>query len=226
MLPDWIYKQLFAPYGWHLPKREEFREIYSYGGYRRGRAYHSDYGYSPTFGTEWGAGDTVQHLRDIRDSKVDRTLSRMGFHAEHIPGGGIIFRPKTALDTNYRPVSGGDYRYWFGSKSTYSMFAMCRCCREQYWTTGTRKGHLHDRVANCNKYITHAIKLLRLDHKCAICDVKTGKQKWGVPLCSVECMKKWMYDGYEAKSVEALALALERAGANITEYARLMGYEG
>ena len=49
----------------------------------------------------------------------------------------------------------------------------------------------HHKHGGCAKKLTEAYKLLLRDCRCVICDLRTTKTKWGVPMCSSGCEQAW-----------------------------------
>lgn len=82
-----------------------------------------------------------------------------------------------------------EYRFWSMNAAHGAIIAECRCCGAIVGASpSARKEHA---VGGCFKKLVAAYQLLRKDQRCAICDAKTKKEKWGVPLCGNGCMQAW-----------------------------------
>lgn len=86
-----------------------------------------------------------------------------------------------------------DYRFWIGSAlEGVSRMAICRHCLRAVFTGWERKCHME--YTKCSVLLVGAYKRLLLYPMCVMCDKETfGKQKWGVPLCSADCVRDWMF---------------------------------
>ncbi len=69
------------------------------------------------------------------------------------------------------------------------VIAECRGCMSVFSDTIARKLHLGQ--MGCAKRLTAAYKLLLKDKMCVICNMRSYKEKWGVPLCSSICEQAW-----------------------------------
>lgn len=113
----------------------------------------------------------------------------------------------------YTPYSGPDFEFWeyrFWCLTTWSgpmpgLIAECRCCgNTDCENPAARKEH-NDKQG-CYQVLVAAFALLDRDSMCVICDFKTTRTKWGVPLCTKGCQQVWCES--EAQP-SALAGALE-----------------
>lgn len=82
-----------------------------------------------------------------------------------------------------------DYRIWFGRAHSGWCSATCRWCGAICHTKETRNAHLLN--GTCDTHLLAIYRILRKDGNCACCDDRTTKAKWGVPLCSDECVDEW-----------------------------------
>jgi hypothetical protein len=94
-----------------------------------------------------------------------------------------------------------EYRFWIGNMSQLSNTAICRACREELYT-GENGRNLHKLKVDLwknNTPCTVALvdcynRMLRI-HKCIVCREDCGNNsRWGVPLCSPKCVKKWKFE--------------------------------
>ena len=110
-----------------------------------------------------------------------------------------------ALSGELNPLNQGDFRYWNGLQSTVNRsYAACRCCGEIHHSHKTRKEHL--KKEGCGSKLTQAFKLLAKDDRCVVCNDKTRKKNWGIPLCSKDCEHEW---AFVTRRPDALAAALD-----------------
>lgn len=104
---------------------------------------------------------------------------------------------------------GWEYRFWAMScHHDKYIIAECRCCghigNQDFLI---RQRHLS--AGGCAKKLTAAFKLLLRDNLCVVCDTRTTREKWGVPMCSPTCQEAWC----EVESQpRALAQALSLVG--------------
>jgi len=86
---------------------------------------------------------------------------------------------------------GWEYRFW--SLASYAhgiIVAECRSCGNIVgWSQEARK--IHAATGGCFKRLVAAYQLLRKDKRCVVCDARTVKEKWGVPMCSTACTQAW-----------------------------------
>jgi hypothetical protein len=87
---------------------------------------------------------------------------------------------------------GWEYRFWAADlDNPQAVIVECRCCKALFSNDqdAARKKHLSE--LGCSKRLTAAYKLLLRDMVCVICNHKTTREKWGVPLCGSGCMEAW-----------------------------------
>lgn len=85
-----------------------------------------------------------------------------------------------------------EYRFWacdITAKDGQPV-CECRCCSSVFVTAKDRAAHGKD---GCNKKLVAAYKLLLRDRICPICNMKSYKEKWGIPLCSPSCTEAWCH---------------------------------
>lgn len=86
-----------------------------------------------------------------------------------------------------------EYRFWVGEKETFPQKgAICRVCRATVISTSGRFFHKGEK--DCFTVMTQALKILIPRGRCLVCDQTTTKQRWGVPLCSPNCVETWKFD--------------------------------
>lgn len=99
---------------------------------------------------------------------------------------------------------GWEYRFWsLVSFANGTIVAECRACGNIVGRSQDAR-KIHAGTGGCFKRLVAAFQLLRKDSRCVICDARTGKEKWGVPLCSSACTQAWC-------ETETTPLALESA---------------
>lgn len=118
----------------------------------------------------------------------------------------------TALTAGNLPNE--EYRFWFGHRQTSWMDSVCRCCGANCYTKTARERHLLE--GDCKENLLFVYRRLVKDANCVCCDGRTRKQKWGVPLCSDECIKEWKFSAPGALKFEIMALkeGLKKEAAN------------
>lgn len=82
-----------------------------------------------------------------------------------------------------------EYRFWMMGLINNEPVCQCRSCGALGGDRTTRKQH-HEK-GKCTTKLTAAYNLLRRDKICVICDVRTTRGKWGVPICSNGCEEAW-----------------------------------
>ena len=83
-----------------------------------------------------------------------------------------------------------EYRFWGMAMIDNAPYTECRCCGAMGGPSpATRKRH-HEQ-GGCTTRLIDAFTLLLKDKLCVICDCKTARKKWGVPLCSNACEQAW-----------------------------------
>jgi hypothetical protein len=104
---------------------------------------------------------------------------------------------------------GTEYRYWCADTSNPAcLVAECRCCGSVFGNENARV--LHISQMGCSKHLVAAYKLLLRDKVCLICNNKTTREKWGVPLCSSGCQQAWCEEEAQPAALkQALSLVEE-----------------
>lgn len=103
------------------------------------------------------------------------------------------------------PGGTGDvYRFWQIKHGVVDghmwMQGQCRACGTTCNALNTMREHQRDR--GCAKKLVEAYKLLQRDLKCVVCDKFTKESRWGVPMCSQECVESWKKDVVAPHSLE------------------------
>lgn len=96
-----------------------------------------------------------------------------------------------APQTFHGVFDGWEYRFWsLLSFDHGTITAECRACGNIVGNSQEAR-KLHSATGGCFKKLVAAFQLLRKDKRCVICDARTSKEKWGVPLCSTACTQAW-----------------------------------
>lgn len=86
-----------------------------------------------------------------------------------------------------------EYQFWVGSQQEMSLFARCRGCREAIvGEYDQRKAHIE--LKHCTTALVVASKKMLGRKKCMYCRVDTVNRRWGVPMCSDNCARGWMFN--------------------------------
>lgn len=119
----------------------------------------------------------------------------------------------TLLDIAGNEFAGWEYRFWAAAlEGDKVCVTECRCCHMIYMDRVNRRAHL--RETGCSKKLVGAFKLLQADQRCVICNNRSTKEKWGVPLCDDTCIKRWTEEEAQPLALEAaLELWEHREGA-------------
>lgn len=109
----------------------------------------------------------------------------------------------------------GEYRFWQGSVLEISRWTRCRACRFVVCTVdGVEERKDHTEHFKCSIHLTSAYSWLNQRGECVVCQKKCKGGRWGVPLCSLECQEKWMFDD------PSYPLLFEALAATNDEYMR------
>lgn len=143
-------------------------------------------------------------LGKMREYPVEETDEnpRRGW-PKHFGFGGVMTPIKQYAPPELKGVfQNWEYRFWAASLEIHtSPVIECRACHKMYGKED-RTGHPSER--ECYNRLCSAYKLLLKDKRCVICNTRTTKEKWGVPLCTNGCQQAWC-------EVEAQPLALTQA---------------
>ena len=96
---------------------------------------------------------------------------------------------------HHEPWTDGDnlahhqYRWWVGSQWKQSQSSTCRACHHTFYSERDREQH--HKTTKCRSKLTHVYSTLLRDKNCVVCDKRTGRATWGVPLCSKTCQEYW-----------------------------------
>lgn len=118
-----------------------------------------------------------------------RRVNERDWHRERIK------REHTRYTASKEPPKGNldvaEYRFWIGAEAGQSCFARCRVCRMPTYTREQRVQH-HEHY-KCSLHVVEATRTLD-QNVCVMCEKKFwSSNKWGIPLCSMECVEKWMF---------------------------------
>lgn len=93
------------------------------------------------------------------------------------------------------------YQFWIGSPVNMSNRSICRACSTVCYGDADRISHrdkskqFYKAQVSCWFVLTMAYKKILEDKKCVVCGGDNhGRSKWGVPICSLECVKTWKFD--------------------------------
>jgi hypothetical protein len=139
----------------------------------------------------------------IAVSMGQRNQSHNRFEESYSPG---VYQPEVINGV----FEHWEYRFWcmVTWPPSTQILAECRACGhlgEQ--DKAVRQGHMSQ--GGCAKKLCDAFDLLLRDKLCVICDVRTTRTKWGVPICSSGCMQAWCEQESQPK---ALLNALQLVG--------------
>lgn len=124
-----------------------------------------------------------------------------------VVGAGLVPPPRNWGIERFFPNQ--DFRFWRGFRPGQGPMSSCRRCRTAVFTPEARTLHL--RSHNCRAVLSEAYKLLKLDHKCVICDTHTYRFRWGIPICSVGCEDIWSYDSVIPDSLREAIRLVEKS---------------
>lgn len=138
-------------------------------------------------------GRRLPKLPDIQAKHYEN-----GYDRQRLP---VHYTPLTGIGRILPPMSPGtglvmiEHEYQFWRKYMSTDMTQCRACGACF-SLGSefRKGHLEQQ--GCAKEITAALKLLRRDRKCVVCDKHTEEERWAVPLC-VPCRETWRFQVHQ-----------------------------
>lgn len=106
-----------------------------------------------------------------------------------------------------------DYRFWIGSYTEGMTSATCRVCRKVVENARERDLHNHEKGIewSCYSTMVEALKLLQARRMCLVCNTDTELSRWGVPLCSPNCVLAWKFE--RGRQYLQLALACRKVKA-------------
>lgn len=99
-----------------------------------------------------------------------------------------------------------EFRFWIKAKA--GRYAVCRNCNCAFTEAKTRKEHL--KAMGCAKTLVAAFKLLLRDKACVVCDERTSRTYYGVPLCGDKCVDVWRYDQRPLPALGSALLIVDR----------------
>lgn len=100
-----------------------------------------------------------------------------------------------------------DFRYWRGIRYRVGE-ALCRACFNVVDTTMDRARHME---GECKRLLDEALALLMRDYACVVCDKRTYRARWGVPICGPDCEFKWMFEAGAGSAAVLHTLKLLKA---------------
>ncbi len=101
---------------------------------------------------------------------------------------------RNLFKAEYGNLPNADYRYWRGCEDPKAAASECRYCGMHAFHAQMRQ--VHTKLdGNCASNLVRIYKVLLKEDFCVYCEKPAhGKAHWGVPLCSPECKKGWMFD--------------------------------
>lgn len=127
---------------------------------------------------------------------------RRNLHGARAPMQQYVTNSTKLKPSQTGPLNLNEYRFWRSSDG----IGRCRHCWHAYRTPEDRKAH--QKEFGCTRVLTEAYKLLLRDEICVVCDTKTDKTLWGVPLCSNTCVFRWQFEAGAGTYAVQLAIGL------------------
>lgn len=96
-----------------------------------------------------------------------------------------------------------EYRFWIGREYELLPTAYCRACGEEANSPEAREKHKSAETEfkddqSCILTLVSAYRRLLQKGKCAVCGLHCyNRQRWGVPICCPECVRKWKFENRE-----------------------------
>lgn len=195
-VPLWVLRNAFMSYGSRMPQRPETLDPNGKNcekcgvwcnGYKDWWSHKGKYYCKPCVEIarveDPFQGYTYGLPARYQEARVERE-----FHSSTIPMGN--------LNENL-------YKYFAGSEFTSSLRSICRACGQIMHSATERIAHmdnsrtLYKNDMTCAHALVVAHKLLLKEGECLVCQNRTTRQKWGVPLCSETCIKVWKFDEHK-----------------------------
>lgn len=98
--------------------------------------------------------------------------------------------PAVVMDYGRGNLPNDEYRFFIGYPAKQSTVSVCRWCTGRFETEAARKAH---KESDCKRNLISLYQRLRLDKLCVVCDVKTHREYWGLPLCSDACEQEYRF---------------------------------
>ena len=117
---------------------------------------------------------------------------------------GLVTSPLVVPPTQLGNLGNEAYRFFKGFWNSQAGVCVCRGC---FFSTTLQERSLH--MMSCRAIIQAVFQLLRKDGLCVVCDTKTSKECWSVPLCSEACKDTWRFSIPESYK-HAHALLMQR----------------
>lgn len=86
------------------------------------------------------------------------------------------------------------YRFYVGTEFESGCFSICRCCRKALYSHELRLKHKGEFTPGCTERLISAYRWLIPMGMCCVCQEKTQRQEYGVPICSDGCMSRWKFN--------------------------------
>lgn len=193
-VPLWIIRNTFCSYGSKMPPRPETIN-------RDAKQCATCNKWLNTF-QEWDYWQGEYYCREHYERiKIEKpyvtTFSNHGYTPRAI---GNQMERIAELYADSGNLDEGRYKFWIGEKQKVSLRSQCRACDEIVWGEDMRMEHIESSkelyradVSCCFVLSVIHKKLLELK-KCAVCGGSCFSQKWGIPICSVPCVRIWKFD--------------------------------
>lgn len=87
-----------------------------------------------------------------------------------------------------------EYQFWIGTELNYGTTGLCRACGYLAICKVEREEHKARYDPPCTVQLVGAYKKLLTKGRCLVCETNTIKQRWGVPLCSPNCVQTFQFN--------------------------------
>jgi hypothetical protein len=81
------------------------------------------------------------------------------------------------------------YRFFVGHVNADRKWTSCRGCDVSCYSKEDRDQHL----TSCKHTVLNVLYRMRQDKLCAVCQERTDRTCWGVPLCGTNCETAWKF---------------------------------
>lgn len=172
-LPNFIWRAIYEPRGERqrkLPEPPKFRSGSSAYGPMGPQSHYRPY---------------------IHQSSFEQ---RMGYHSGTVVGSSNGGFGTALTETRGEFVHSDYFQFYsrFGQLAHHNEWSMCRVCKTVCWGRQGRTIHC-EASPDCRQYLGKAVKLLRRDHKCAVCNTPTDTHAHLIFLCSEACQYTWRH---------------------------------
>lgn len=193
-VPLWIIRNTFCSYGSKMPPRpdtmnpnakqcetcEKWLNTFNEWEYWRGKIYCKEH---------------------AAQAQKDNPYTNTNYGGSYVNRGNVTAMPPRHAGFMEGNLEETLYKFWIGTELRYSLRSTCRACGEVVFNSDARKNHkelcktLYKNNISCWFVLGLIHKKLEELGWCAVCGRNANhKQKWGIPLCSPECIKIWKFD--------------------------------